>query len=58
MTAHAETQQREVAALSEAMQEMKLKEGFIVTRSESQEIVTPAGRIMVMPAWKFLLMRN
>ena len=42
-------------ALTEAMQEMKLTEGIIVTRSESQELKTPSGRITVMPAWKFLL---
>ena len=55
MAAHPETQRREVTALTEAMQEMKLTEGIIVTRSESQELKTPSGRITVMPAWKFLL---
>ena len=55
MAAQPETQRREVAALTEAMQEMILKEGVIVTRSESQELATAAGRITVVPAWKFLL---
>ena len=55
MAAHPETQRRELTALTEAMQEMKLTEGIIVTRSESQELKTPSGRITVMPAWKFLL---
>lgn len=55
MTAHPDTQRREVAALTEAMQEMKLTGGVIVTRSESQELETADGRIIVIPAWKFLL---
>jgi predicted AAA+ superfamily ATPase len=55
LAAKPETERRELTALTEAMQEMKLKEGTIVTRNESQEVVTPAGRITVLPAWKFLL---
>ena len=55
MAAHPETQRREVTALTEGMQEMKIKEGFIVTRSEAQEFKTPAGRIQTVPVWKFLL---
>jgi len=50
-----ETQRREVAALTEAMQEMQIEEGTIVTRDEAQELETPAGRINVFPAWRFLL---
>lgn len=50
-----DTQRREIAALTEAMQEMKLKEGTVVTRDETGEIETTAGNIKVIPAWKYLL---
>ena len=49
-----EIQRREIVSLTEAMQEMKLKEGTVVTRNEAQEIETTAGQIKVMPAWKYL----
>ena len=49
------SQKREVAALSDAMTELKLKTGIIVTRNQEQQIQTPQGVISVMPAWRFLL---
>lgn len=55
MAMNANTQHREVSALTEAMQEMKIRKATIVTRSESQEISTPAGQITVLPAWKFII---
>jgi hypothetical protein len=50
-----ETRKRETAALSEAMSELKLRSGLIVTRNEEEKIETESGQIQVLPAWKFLL---
>lgn len=46
---------REVTALGEAMAEMKLPEGTIVTRGEEEQINVKSGKINVVPAWRFLL---
>ncbi len=50
-----QTRKREVKALGQAMAELGLKTGTIVTRSEEEEITLDAGMIAVMPAWRFLL---
>lgn len=50
-----QTRKREVAALTEAMSELKLESGTIVTRGEEQQIKTGQGTIDVVPAWRFLL---
>lgn len=50
-----QTRKREVAALGEAMAELNLKSGIIVTRNDEERIEVPAGRIEVIPAWRFLL---
>jgi hypothetical protein len=49
------TRKREVAALREAMAELGLVSGTIVTRDEDGVIETDAGTIEVVPAWRFLL---
>jgi len=49
------TRKREVKALGQAMAELGLNTGTIVTRSEEEEIAVDAGRIAVVPAWRFLL---
>lgn len=49
------TRKREIAALSEAMAELNLPLGTIVTREEEEEIAVAAGTIRVVPAWRFLL---
>jgi len=49
------TRKREVAALSEAMAELGLKAGTIVTRSDTEEISVNGGKIEILPAWRFLL---
>ena len=49
------TRARELQALEEAMTERKTSEGFIITRSQSETIKVSAGKIFVVPAWKFLL---
>jgi uncharacterized protein len=50
-----QTRKREIAALSEAMSELGIKIGTIVTRSGDEQIKTDAGTINVIPAWRFLL---
>ncbi len=53
--ADAQTRKRELTALSEAMAELKIKTGTIVTRSGDEQIRADAGTINVIPAWRFLL---
>jgi len=53
--AESQTRKREMAALSEAMVELGLKAGTIVTRNENERIETAGGTIDVIPAWRFLL---
>lgn len=50
-----QTRKRETAALAEAMTELKLSQGIIVTRNEEEQIRTGSGMIDVVPAWRFLL---
>ena len=50
-----ETRKREFAALDEAMSELDVNRGFVVTRSEEESIESRSGTITVVPAWKFLL---
>ncbi|HOJ67279.1 MAG TPA: ATP-binding protein [Candidatus Hydrogenedentes bacterium] len=49
------TRKRELAALAEAMTELNVGLGTVVTRHESERIETAAGVVQVMPAWRFLL---
>ena len=49
------TRQREVTALTRAMDDLGLREGTIVTRNDEETIAVDAGRIEVLPAWRFLL---
>ena len=53
-----QTQKREVAALMEAMSEVGVKSGYIVTRNEEKQIAVDAGTIAVVPAWRFLLLNT
>jgi hypothetical protein len=50
-----QTRTREVTALSEAMAEMGLSEGIVVTSNENEHIEVASGTIHVVPAWRFLL---
>lgn len=50
-----QTRKREIAALAEAMAELKLASGIIVTRGEEGQIEVEAGKIAIVPAWRFLL---
>ena len=49
------TRRRETAALSEAMGELEVTSGIIVTRAEQELIESLSGNIEVMPIWRFLL---
>ena len=53
--AEPQTRKRETTALSEAMAELDMKTGTIVTRNEDEWIETDGGTIEVVPAWRFLL---
>ena len=50
-----ETRKRELAALEEAMAELGLGKGMVVTRNEEGEIRSSSGEIRILPAWRFLL---
>jgi predicted AAA+ superfamily ATPase len=50
-----QTRKRELAALGEAMAELGLTTGTIVTRNEDERIAAAGGAIDVVPAWRFLL---
>jgi len=53
-----QTRKREVTALHEAMAELGLKTGTIVTRNEDERINVESGTISVVPAWRFLFDGN
>ncbi len=50
-----QTRKRETASLKEAMAELRLKSGTIVTKNEDGKIDTDDGIIEVVPIWRFLL---
>jgi hypothetical protein len=49
------TRKRETTALAEAMSELNLSQGLIVTRNEDEQIQVDSGTIDVVPVWRFLL---
>jgi predicted AAA+ superfamily ATPase len=53
--AEQKTRKRETTALAEAMAELNLSHGFIVTRNQQERIPLDCGTIDVIPAWRFLL---
>jgi hypothetical protein len=50
-----QTRKREITALSEAMAELSITKGTIVTRAEDEHLPVASGTIEVIPAWRFLL---
>ena len=50
-----QTRKREITALKEAMAELGLPQGTIVTRGEEELIQVESGKINVLPVWRFLL---
>lgn len=53
--AEAQTRKREVTAMNEALTELGLKSGVIVTRNDEERIVLDDRTIEVVPVWRFLL---
>jgi predicted AAA+ superfamily ATPase len=53
--AEPQARKRETAALREAMAELGLKAGTIVTRNDDERIDAGNGTIEVVPIWRFLL---
>lgn len=49
------TRKREIAGLTEAMDEYNLDEGFILTMEEKEELETDGRRIHVIPVWEWML---
>lgn len=50
-----QTRKREITSLTEAMAELKLKTGYIVTQNEEEKIDIEFGKINLVPVWQFLL---
>jgi len=50
-----QTRKREITALSEAMTELGLTEGSIVSRKDEEQLHVESGIINVVPVWRFLL---
>jgi len=50
-----QTRKREITSLAEAMAELKLGTGYIVTRNEEEQIKTESGTVVLLPVWQFLL---
>lgn len=50
-----ETRDREVRALTEAMEEHGVREATIVTHLHEEVLDTPAGTVAMVPAWTWLL---
>jgi len=53
--ANPKTRKREITALAEAMRELKINSGTIVTRSDDEQLEVEAGIIDIVPAYRFLL---
>ncbi len=53
--AEPQTRNRETVALSEAMAELGVGSGTIVTRNKEEQFDVEGGTIEVVPAWRFLL---
>jgi predicted AAA+ superfamily ATPase len=49
------TKKREIKALTESMKELKMKKAIIITNNEADEIEISEGKILVVPAWKWLV---
>ncbi len=48
------TKKREISAMTEAMEELKLNSGTIVTLNKDETIPVGTGKIRVIPAWRFV----
>lgn len=52
--AEARTRKREISALSEAISELHLDSGTIVTKNEEEDMAIDGSTIKIVPAWRFL----
>ncbi len=52
---NAETRQREISALAEAMSELKLKKGLLLTSDHEEAIKSGSHNIKALPVYKWLL---
>ncbi len=50
-----ENRDREMEGLCEAMEELKLKEGLILTYNQEDDFIVEGKKIVVKPVWKWLL---
>jgi len=50
-----DTRQRELSGLQEAMLELNVKHGMVITQYDAEEFNNEAGNIKVVPMWKFML---
>ncbi len=50
--------EREIKGLINAMKELNIKEGIILTHEQDDEIETEVGKIKVLAVWKWLLKNN
>lgn len=50
-----ENRKRELKGLIEAMKLFKLKTGLLLTYDREEELRTEAGKIKILPVWKFLI---
>jgi predicted AAA+ superfamily ATPase len=50
-----ENKEREIKGLLEAMEELKIKEGIILTYEQEKELIVSGKRILIKPVWKWLL---
>ena len=48
---------REINGLTEALDKFKLREGLILTYNQEDEIKIENKKIVVMPVWKWMLMK-
>lgn len=50
-----DTREREISSLSNAMNELNVKESYLLTGSEEGEELVNSKKITIMPVWKWLL---
>lgn len=53
-----ENKEREIEGLAEAMNNLKLKEGLILTQEQEEEIKIKNKKIKIVPIWKWLLIKE
>ncbi len=49
------TREREIMALNDAMLELGLSEGYLITHDAEETVHVSSGRVYIIPAWRFLI---